>query len=90
MVGSPVIAKGASSGKYVDVFYLFIFYLTHVTDGNTQLFFFGRSEAAMEDFSFNMATPTSSHMVGRCFVATETGTYFDGTGFLKAGETEIA
>ncbi|XP_033991390.1 laminin subunit alpha-2-like [Trematomus bernacchii] len=31
-----------------------------------------------------MATPSSSHMVGRCFVATETGTYFEGTGFLKA------
>uniref|UniRef100_A0A671XHD0 Basement membrane-specific heparan sulfate proteoglycan core protein n=1 Tax=Sparus aurata TaxID=8175 RepID=A0A671XHD0_SPAAU len=36
------------------------------------------------DFKLNMATPTSTHMVGRCFVATETGTYFDGTGFLKA------
>uniref|UniRef100_A0A8D0CUX2 Laminin subunit alpha-2 n=1 Tax=Sander lucioperca TaxID=283035 RepID=A0A8D0CUX2_SANLU len=36
------------------------------------------------DFKLNMDTPTSSHMVGRCFVATETGTYFDGTGFLKA------
>uniref|UniRef100_A0A3Q3VVE3 Basement membrane-specific heparan sulfate proteoglycan core protein n=1 Tax=Mola mola TaxID=94237 RepID=A0A3Q3VVE3_MOLML len=32
----------------------------------------------------NMALPASSHMVGRCFVATEAGTYFDGTGFLKA------
>lgn len=46
----------------------------------------GRSEAVIEDFKLNMATPNSSHMVGRCFVATETGTYFDGTGFLKAGE----
>ncbi|XP_029318613.1 laminin subunit alpha-2 isoform X4 [Cottoperca gobio] len=44
----------------------------------------GRAEAAIEDFKLNMATPTSSHMVGRCFVATETGTYFEGTGFLKA------
>ncbi|KAF7660100.1 hypothetical protein LDENG_00288180 [Lucifuga dentata] len=44
----------------------------------------GRSEAVIEDFKLDMATPTSSHMVGRCFVATETGTYFDGTGFLKA------
>ncbi|XP_026175287.1 laminin subunit alpha-2 isoform X3 [Mastacembelus armatus] len=43
-----------------------------------------RSEAANEDFKLNMATPTASHMIGRCFVATETGTYFDGTGFLKA------
>uniref|UniRef100_A0A3P8SHG9 Laminin subunit alpha 2 n=1 Tax=Amphiprion percula TaxID=161767 RepID=A0A3P8SHG9_AMPPE len=37
-----------------------------------------------QDFKLNMATPTSSHMVGRCFVATEAGTYFDGTGYLKA------
>ncbi|XP_070781481.1 laminin subunit alpha-2 [Enoplosus armatus] len=44
----------------------------------------GRSEAVIEDFKLNMATPTASHMVGRCFVATETGTYFEGTGFLKA------
>ncbi|XP_071323558.1 laminin subunit alpha-2 isoform X3 [Trachinotus anak] len=44
----------------------------------------GRSEAVIEDFKLDMATPTSSHMVGRCFVASETGTYFDGTGFLKA------
>ncbi|TDH00593.1 hypothetical protein EPR50_G00190060 [Perca flavescens] len=44
----------------------------------------GLPEASIEDFKLNMDTPTSSHMVGRCFVATETGTYFDGTGFLKA------
>lgn len=44
----------------------------------------GRSE--LEDFKLSMATPTSSHMVGRCFVATESGTYFDGTGYLEAGE----
>ncbi|XP_050927753.1 LOW QUALITY PROTEIN: laminin subunit alpha-2 [Lates calcarifer] len=44
----------------------------------------GRSEAVIEDFKLDMATPTSSYMVGKCFVATETGTYFDGTGFLKA------
>ncbi|XP_076023918.1 laminin subunit alpha-2 [Genypterus blacodes] len=44
----------------------------------------GRSENVIEDFQLDMATPSSSHMVGRCFVATETGTYFDGTGFLKA------
>uniref|UniRef100_A0A8C4I5M9 Basement membrane-specific heparan sulfate proteoglycan core protein n=1 Tax=Dicentrarchus labrax TaxID=13489 RepID=A0A8C4I5M9_DICLA len=36
------------------------------------------------DFNLDMATPKSSHMVGRCFVATEAGTYFDGTGYLKA------
>lgn len=33
-----------------------------------------------------MAAPSASHMVGRCFVATETGTYFEGTGFVKAGQ----
>uniref|UniRef100_A0A3Q4M2R1 Laminin subunit alpha-2 n=1 Tax=Neolamprologus brichardi TaxID=32507 RepID=A0A3Q4M2R1_NEOBR len=43
-----------------------------------------RSSESMIDFKLDMATPTSSHMVGRCFVATETGTYFEGTGFLKA------
>uniref|UniRef100_H3DG70 Laminin subunit alpha 2 n=1 Tax=Tetraodon nigroviridis TaxID=99883 RepID=H3DG70_TETNG len=37
-----------------------------------------------EDFNLNMATPTSRHMVGSCFDATEMGTFFDGTGFLKA------
>uniref|UniRef100_A0A8C3AX25 Laminin subunit alpha-2 n=1 Tax=Cyclopterus lumpus TaxID=8103 RepID=A0A8C3AX25_CYCLU len=40
--------------------------------------------AVVEDFKLNMATPTSSHMIGRCFVATEAGTYFEGTGYLKA------
>lgn len=44
----------------------------------------GRVESVVEDFKLDMATPTSSHMVGRCFVATEAGTYFDGSGFLKA------
>ncbi|XP_072218688.1 laminin subunit alpha-2 [Leuresthes tenuis] len=36
------------------------------------------------DFKLNMASPTASHMVGRCFVATEEGTYFKGSGYLKA------
>ncbi|XP_074541079.1 laminin subunit alpha-2 [Halichoeres trimaculatus] len=44
----------------------------------------GRPESNLEDFKLDMATPTSSHMVGRCFVATEEGTYFDGSGYLKA------
>ncbi|XP_077565318.1 laminin subunit alpha-2 isoform X2 [Stigmatopora nigra] len=44
----------------------------------------GRAEALTEDFNLDMATPMSSHMVGKCFTATEAGTYFDGTGFLKA------
>lgn len=49
-------------------------------------FFSGRSESVPEDFNLSMAMPTSRHMVGICYDATETGTYFDGTGFLKAGE----
>nr|XP_054604109.1 laminin subunit alpha-2 isoform X1 [Nothobranchius furzeri] len=44
----------------------------------------GRSKLIDMDLKLDMATPTSSHMVGRCFVATETGTYFDGTGYLQA------
>ncbi|KAM3603056.1 uncharacterized protein V6R79_015876 [Siganus canaliculatus] len=44
----------------------------------------GRVETVSEDFQFNMTAPTASHMVGKCFVATEPGTYFEGTGFLKA------
>ncbi|XP_038127225.1 laminin subunit alpha-2 isoform X2 [Cyprinodon tularosa] len=40
--------------------------------------------AVIEDFKLDMSAPNSSHMVGQCFVATETGTYFDGTGYLKA------
>ncbi|XP_041661167.1 laminin subunit alpha-2 isoform X9 [Cheilinus undulatus] len=44
----------------------------------------GRTENVIEDFRLNMAAPFSSHMVGRCFVATEAGTFFDGTGYLKA------
>ncbi|XP_032440521.1 laminin subunit alpha-2 isoform X2 [Xiphophorus hellerii] len=44
----------------------------------------GRTEVISEDFKLDMAAPTSSYMVGRCFVSTETGTYFDGTGYLKA------
>ncbi|XP_051908452.1 laminin subunit alpha-2 isoform X2 [Hippocampus zosterae] len=44
----------------------------------------GRTEALTEDFKLDMSAPTSSHMVGKCFAATEQGTYFDGTGFLKA------
>ncbi|XP_029984754.1 laminin subunit alpha-2 isoform X3 [Sphaeramia orbicularis] len=47
----------------------------------------GRVEVAMEDFKLDMGAPTSSNMVGRCFVATEAGTYFEGTGFLKAVPT---
>ncbi|XP_029351939.1 laminin subunit alpha-2 isoform X3 [Echeneis naucrates] len=44
----------------------------------------GRSVSTVEDFELDMTAPTSSHMVGTCFVDTETGTYFDGTGYLKA------
>ncbi|XP_061563031.1 laminin subunit alpha-2 isoform X2 [Cololabis saira] len=43
-----------------------------------------RFVSTIEDFKLNMATPTSSLMVGKCFDATEAGTYFEGTGYLKA------
>lgn len=49
----------------------------------------GRTESVSEDFKLNMAAPASSHMVGRCFDATEAGSYFDGTGYLKAGEMRL-
>lgn len=45
----------------------------------------GRAESVPEDFNLNMATPIFSHTVGRCFQTTEEGSYFEGTGFLKAG-----
>ncbi|KAJ0061005.1 hypothetical protein NL108_004717 [Boleophthalmus pectinirostris] len=41
----------------------------------------------LEDFKVDMQTPSSSHMVGRCFVSTEPGTYFQGNGYLKAVAT---
>lgn len=41
----------------------------------------------LEDFKVDMEMPSSSHMVGRCFVSTEPGTYFQGTGYLKAVAT---
>lgn len=40
--------------------------------------------SVIEDFKVDMEVPTSHYMVGRCFVATEPGTYFDGTGYVKA------
>ncbi|KAM8846710.1 LOW QUALITY PROTEIN: laminin subunit alpha-2 [Synchiropus picturatus] len=44
----------------------------------------GQPESIMEEFQFDMAAPDSRHMVGSCFTASESGTYFDGTGYLKA------
>uniref|UniRef100_A0A8C7HQE2 Laminin subunit alpha 2 n=1 Tax=Oncorhynchus kisutch TaxID=8019 RepID=A0A8C7HQE2_ONCKI len=32
----------------------------------------------------DMDAPTSSHHVGSCFISTEKGTYFDGSGYVKA------
>uniref|UniRef100_A0A665URX2 Basement membrane-specific heparan sulfate proteoglycan core protein n=1 Tax=Echeneis naucrates TaxID=173247 RepID=A0A665URX2_ECHNA len=43
-----------------------------------------KMEGSPVNFELDMTAPTSSHMVGTCFVDTETGTYFDGTGYLKA------
>uniref|UniRef100_A0AAZ3SH21 Laminin G domain-containing protein n=1 Tax=Oncorhynchus tshawytscha TaxID=74940 RepID=A0AAZ3SH21_ONCTS len=31
----------------------------------------------------DMDTPTSNHQAGSCFIITEKGTYFDGTGYIK-------
>uniref|UniRef100_A0A3P8V0J9 Laminin subunit alpha 2 n=1 Tax=Cynoglossus semilaevis TaxID=244447 RepID=A0A3P8V0J9_CYNSE len=45
-----------------------------------------RTQTLDHNFKLDMAAPSASHMVGRCFVATETGTYFEGTGFVKAGQ----
>ncbi|KAJ0026671.1 hypothetical protein NQD34_017671 [Periophthalmus magnuspinnatus] len=41
-------------------------------------------KSLVEDFNVDMQRPTNSHMVGRCFVSTEPGTYFQGNGYLKA------
>uniref|UniRef100_A0AAV2K9N1 Laminin G domain-containing protein n=1 Tax=Knipowitschia caucasica TaxID=637954 RepID=A0AAV2K9N1_KNICA len=38
----------------------------------------------VENLSLDMETPSSRHLVGRCFVSTEPGTYFQGTGYMKA------
>lgn len=40
----------------------------------------------MEEAPVDMERPTSSFRVGTCFVSAQRGTYFDGTGFAKAGE----
>lgn len=66
---------------YINLHFWVVVFLSQIND-----FLAGRSESVPEDFNVNMATPTSHHMVGSCFDATEAGTYFDGTGFLKAGE----
>ena len=34
----------------------------------------------------DLEQPTSSYRVGTCFANAQKGTYFDGTGFAKAGE----
>ncbi|XP_071006528.1 laminin subunit alpha-2 isoform X1 [Oncorhynchus clarkii lewisi] len=38
----------------------------------------------MLDNVLDMDAPTSSHHVGSCFISTEKGTYFDGSGYVKA------
>ncbi len=37
----------------------------------------------------DMDKPTSSYRVGSCFANPEKGTYFDGTGYAKAGEDPL-
>lgn len=65
----------------------------HVYQEDVKMYTFslsGRTESVPEDFNFKMATPMFSHMVGQCFQATEEGSYFEGTGFLKAGDSLTA
>lgn len=40
----------------------------------------------MEQAPVDLDQPTSSFHVGTCFANAESGTYFDGTGFAKAGK----
>lgn len=40
----------------------------------------------MAEASVDLEQPTSSFHVGTCFATAQKGTYFDGTGFAKAGK----
>lgn len=40
----------------------------------------------MTEAPADLERPTSSYHVGTCFAHAQKGTYFDGTGFAKAGE----
>lgn len=42
----------------------------------------------MMNLPLDMEKPTSSYRVGSCFANPEKGTYFDGTGYAKAGEAQ--
>lgn len=83
-MGGPVSTKSATTGNSFVLFIMTVHMVHTINPLSSSCL--GRSESVPEDFKLNMAAPTSSHMVGRCFAATESGTYFDGTGFLKAGE----
>lgn len=41
----------------------------------------------MTEAPTDLEQPTSSFHVGTCFANAQKGTYFDGTGFAKAGES---
>lgn len=43
----------------------------------------------MTESPVNLNNPTSSYNVGRCFANAQEGTYFDGTGFAKTGNTSL-
>jgi len=43
----------------------------------------------MMNQTLDMDKPTSSYRVGSCFANPEKGTYFDGTGYAKAGEEPL-
>lgn len=44
----------------------------------------------MMNLPLDMEKPTSSYRVGSCFANPEKGTYFDGTGYAKAGEAQYS
>ena len=44
----------------------------------------------MTESPVDLDNPTSSFSVGKCFVAAQKGTYFDGTGFAKTGNSNFA
>lgn len=44
----------------------------------------------MTESPIDLDNPTSSFSVGKCFVTAQKGTYFDGTGFAKTGNSDFA
>lgn len=44
----------------------------------------------MLNLPLDMDNPSSSYRVGSCFANPQKGTYFDGTGYAKAGKTVLS